>query len=305
MKVLCFGSANIDYLYELDHFVLPGETIQSQSLTKNCGGKGLNQSIAIEQAGAPVEHAGCVGRLDGEFLLNTLRAYGVGTCYIQAKDIPSGHAIIQVTPQGENSIILYPGANHAISEEQIDGVLEDFSDGDFCVLQNEINCIESIMRKAHAKGMRIVLNPSPFSKDILNLPLELVEYFFLNEVEAAQLTGESSFASMEQCLQKRFPHAKIVLTLGKNGSIFLHGQVRKACGIFPVQTVDTTAAGDTFTGFFIAGLTHGWTIERCLQMASCAAALAVSKKGAAQSIPTLAETEAFFAEHQSLPFNAF
>ena len=155
----------------------PARTIQSQSLTKNCGGKGLNQSIAIAQ--------------------------------------------------GENSIILYPGANHAISEEQIDGVLEDFSDGDFCVLQSEINCIESIMRKAHAKGMRIVLNPSPFSKDILNLPLELVEYSFLNEVEATQLTGESSFASMEQCLKNAFRMQKSCLRLAKTVPYSCMGKFEK------------------------------------------------------------------------------
>ena len=302
MKVLCFGSANIDYLYELEHFVLPGETISSKNLTKNSGGKGLNQSIALAQAGVSVEHAGCVGRDDGDFLLYTLHSYAVGTKHILKVDCPSGHAIIQVTSQGENSIILYTGANHMLSEEQIDTVLSDFSSGDFCILQNEINGIESILRKAAKKNLRIVLNPSPFSPEILNLPLELVEYLFLNEVEASQLTGLDSLSAIESDLCRRFPHTKIVLTLGKQGSVFLHGSVREVCGIFDVPTVDTTAAGDTFTGFFIASVLREKPISHCLQVASAAAALAVCKKGAAQSIPTWNEVEMFCLHHQPTAF---
>lgn len=293
MKVLNFGSINIDYLYELEHFVQPGETIHSRALHKNSGGKGMNQSVALAKAGVAVYHAGMIGEQDQEFLLGLFRQYGVRTDYIQAVPTPTGHAIIQVTDTGENSIILYGGANQQIGPSYVEEVLSQFGPGDFCILQNEISCLRLILEKAHERGMRIVLNPSPFQQELMTYPLQYVEYFLLNEVEGFQMTGERQPDRILQALKKDFPQGKFVLTLGKQGVLYGDPQQQCSFGIFDIPVVDTTAAGDTFTGYFIYGVLQGLPVPDTLRLASAASSLTVSRQGAAQSIPYRQEVEEF------------
>ena len=184
MKVLNFGSLNIDYVYSLDHFVQKGETISSDALHIFPGGKGLNQSVALGRAGVTVSHAGAVGK-DGDFLLELLKESCVNIKYIQVLEgVQTGTAIIQNDKSGDNCIILYSGANHQITKEQIANTISDFEKGDFLVLQNEINGMESIMRVAEEKGLKIVLNPSPMNEKILKLPLQYVDYFVLNDISS-------------------------------------------------------------------------------------------------------------------------
>lgn len=163
MKILNFGSLNIDYTYSVDHIVHPGETITSGSLEVFPGGKGLNQSIALARAGADVYHAGLIGE-DGIFLRDLCRESGVKTGYIRETETRTGNAIIQVSEKGENCIILYPGANREQTEEYIDEVLKGFGEGDVLLLQNEINLLDYLISKGAEKGMKIVLNPSPFDE---------------------------------------------------------------------------------------------------------------------------------------------
>ena len=163
MKVLSFGSLNIDYVYKVDHFVQKGETLSSKSLNVFSGGKGLNQSIALAKAGVETYHAGAIGE-DGKFLLEILEEAGVDTsCVKILSDERTGNAIIQNDEDGDNCILLYGGANQAITKAQVDAVLSRFDAGDYLVLQNEINELPYMMTKAHEKGMKIVLNPSPMN----------------------------------------------------------------------------------------------------------------------------------------------
>ena len=165
MKVLCFGSLNIDYTYKVDHFVKKGETLSSGSLQVFSGGKGLNQSIALARAGAETYHAGSIGE-DGRFLLEQLQDAGVDTRYVTVLEtVRTGNAIIQNDKEGDNCILLYGGANQAVTTNQADAVLEHFRKGDFLVLQNEINELAYIMERAHERGMKIVLNPSPMDEN--------------------------------------------------------------------------------------------------------------------------------------------
>ena len=190
MKVLSFGSLNIDYTYKVPHFVKKGETLASESLQVFGGGKGLNQSVALAKAGTEVYHAGAIGQ-DGMFLLDMLKDAGANTDYVKILDtVRTGNAIIQNDKSGDNCIILYGGANQAITREQVDEVMSHFESGDYLVLQNEINELGYIVEKAHEKGMIIVLNPSPMNEKILALPLDVIDYFILNEVEAAQILGK-------------------------------------------------------------------------------------------------------------------
>ena len=298
MKVLCFGSLNIDYTYKVDHFVKKGETLSSESLKVFSGGKGLNQSIALAKAGADIWHAGAIGS-DGIFLVKELEKAGVNTEYITVlENVRTGNAIIQNDKEGDNCIILYGGANHAITKEQVNSVLEHFHSGDFLVLQNEINELPYIMEQAHKKDMKIVLNPSPMNDRIFELPLAYVNYFVLNEIEAGQLLDmeiKEGFDGKElsKKLLERFPEAAIVLTLGSDGSVYLDKQNRVCQSAFRVKTVDTSAAGDTFTGFFIGGILKKLSVGDAMEMASKAAAIAVSRAGAAPSSPLWKEAESF------------
>ena len=245
MKALNYGSLNIDFVYNVEHFVRSGETISSQNMAIFAGGKGLNQSVALAKSGIDTWHAGCIGE-----------------------------------------------------------------DGDYLILQNEINEISYIMERAHEKGMIIVLNPSPMDEKIRTYPLEYVDYFLLNEIEAKDLTGfdqnladtdqhrvqemdevSSAWDALLEEVCSHFPNSKVVLTLGKYGSIYKDEKQKIHQPIMKVPVVDTTAAGDTFTGFFIGSIAQGLSPENAMKIAAKASAIAVSRQGAAPSIPELGEVE--------------
>lgn len=297
MKVLCFGSLNIDYTYRVSHFVRQGETLAAESLQVFSGGKGLNQAVALARAGAETWMAGAVGE-DGRFLLEELAAAGVRTdhvCVLQQER--TGNAIIQNDRTGDNCILLYGGANRAVTEAQVDAVLQHFGAGDWLLLQNEINQLPYIMRQAHARGMKIAFNPSPMEARVLEYPLESVDLFLLNRVEAAQLAGTDGAdgQALLAALRGRFSRAAVVLTLGADGAVYTDGAETVQQAAYPVQAVDTTAAGDTFTGFFLAARMRGEGVPRAMELASRAAAIAVTRRGAAPSIPTFAEVKVSFA----------
>lgn len=295
MKALCFGSLNIDFTYRVNHFVGRGETLLSENLQVFSGGKGLNQSVALSRAGLPTYHAGAVGE-DGRFLLQQLRRAGVDTACVDVRqDVRTGHAIIQNTPDGDNCILLYGGANQAITKEQIDAVLSQFAAGDLLVLQNEINELAYLMERACERGLRIALNPSPMNGSVAALPLHTVTWLILNEVEAAQILDAcvTDGAAAARALHEKLPRTAIVLTVGKNGSYYDDGVQQVYQSAFPVCAVDTTAAGDTYTGYFLAGVAEGLAVQSAMALAAKAAAISVTRCGAAPSIPDRAEVEAF------------
>lgn len=288
MKVCNIGSLNIDYVYTVDHFVQPGETTSSARMETFAGGKGLNQSIALARAGADVHHAGRIGQ-EGQFLKDTLCTSGVNVSMVQAVEGSSGHAIIQVDKNGQNCILLHGGANQMMDEAFVDRVLEQFQSGDILLLQNEINLLPYIVEKAYEKGMQIALNPSPFDGQLEHVALDYIRWFILNEVEGQAFTGASDPEQIAQRLLARFPNAGIMLTLGKNGSMYIDASQTVRQEIFQVETVDTTAAGDTFTGYFLAGIIQGLPMPAILRRAALASSIAVSREGASTSIPTLDE----------------
>lgn len=289
MKILNFGSCNIDFVYSLDHIVAVGETETTHRLETFPGGKGLNQSIALSKAGAKVYHAGCIGE-DGSMLTDVLIENGVDISYIQKVSAKNGHAIIQVSSKGENSIFLYPGSNEMITEDYVDSVLKDFSEGDILLLQNEINKIDYIIDKAFEKKMQIVLNPSPLNERITGIDLNKITYIILNEVEAKGYCGLDDPKRALDYFNENYPYLKVMLTLGENGCIFMDKETRVSHSIFEVTPVDTTAAGDTFTGYFLQGVSMGDDYESVLKIASAASAISVSRNGAAPSIPSREET---------------
>ena len=284
MKVLNFGSLNIDYVYHVDHIIIPGETEPTADVQENCGGKGLNQSIALSKAGVKVYHAGLVGE-EGSILIDKCRENGVDTTYIKTIPGRSGHTIIQVDKNGQNSILLYGGANRKLSREYIDETLSNFEKGDMLILQNEVNLLDYIIDKAYERGMKIVLNPSPYDSAVENCDLSRISVFLLNEIEGGQISGEKEPGKILEKLTERFPEAEIVLTLGSEGSVYKYKDREVHQGIYKVKAVDTTAAGDTFTGYFISCLINGMDVQESLDIAAKASSIAVTRPGATDSIP--------------------
>lgn len=293
-KVLCFGSLNIDYTYRVSHFVAAGETLAASGVQTFCGGKGLNQSVALANAGANVYHAGSIGT-DGAFLLDALKDANVNTDFVSVlAEEKTGHAIIQNTADGENCILLFGGANRHITNAQIDAVLNHFESGDLLVLQNEINHIPALIERAKKQGLTVAFTPAPMNEDVSHYPLSAVDYILLNETEAKALTvtGEDETVDVTDLadrLSEACPQARFVLTLGGAGALYLHGQTRVFQRAFPVRAIDTTAAGDTFAGYFLQSILEGEMIKTALETAAKAAAICVTRRGASPSIPTREE----------------
>ena len=290
MRVLNIGSLNLDYVYSVDHIILPGETEATGTRNIFLGGKGINQSMALAKAGVEVYHGGMIGE-DGRMFLDACKEYGVNDQFIRIVDGPSGHTIIQIDRNAQNSILLYGGANQKLTVEYIDEVLSHFGADDILLLQNEVNLLPYIVDKAYEKGMQIALNPSPFNEKLDAVDMGKIRIFLLNEVEGFQLTGEKAADKIIGKLRQRFPHARIMLTLGKDGAIYADANGEVFQPAFPVKAVDTTAAGDTFTGYFLAGLVENLPVERVLRMSAKAAAISVSREGAVPSIPYRNEVE--------------
>ena len=284
MKICCFGSLNLDMVFSVKDFVKPKETIHSQGFNIHPGGKGLNQAMAIQKSGVDVMMAGSIGR-DGQILLDGAKDMGLDCSNVRIIDVNTGLAVIQVNGAGENCIILYDGANKENDKGFIDQVMDQLSAGDFLILQNEINNLDYIMTSAHERKIRMVLNPSPYEEELNELPLEYCDYIILNEVEGEAMAGEKEAYAILKVLTDRLPNTGIILTKGSEGVYYSSGAHVGHQKAFQVQAIDTTGAGDAFTGYFIGMIAKGKAIAEAVTIAQKAAAISVTRKGAAESIP--------------------
>ena len=288
MRIYNLGSLNIDCVYQVDHFVAVGETLSSESMTVFPGGKGLNQSIALAKAGSHVIHGAVIGA-NGDFLLEVLERSGVETTRIKKSNGACGHAIIQVDKTGQNCILLYPGTNRKCDRSYIEEFLFDAAENDVLLLQNEMNCLSEALEIAHNKKMQIAFNPSPFPTDIGMMPTAYVKWWFCNEIEGRELVGGNTPDEIAALFVKQFPESNLILTLGEDGSMFVNADGIMRQPIYETQVVDTTAAGDTFSGYFLAALISGRDVAFALDVASKASAITVSRRGASSSIPVYSE----------------
>lgn len=293
MRILNLGSLNMDRIYFVDHIVREGETVHSEEVRFCCGGKGLNQSVALAKAGMEVYHGGQIGK-DGALLRNKLKDSGVRTDYVVQTAGESGHAVIQIDTHGKNSILVCAGANGLVCREFIDEVLGHFEEGDALLLQNEISNVDYAIRRAREKGMIIIVNPSPITKALSECGLENADILMLNESEAAALSGvQEDYHGMLKVLSLRYPNTMLVLTVGEQGAMcWNRGTLFNQCA-FETPVIDTTAAGDTFCGYFIADILRGRPIAEAMEDAAIAAAMTVSRLGAADSIPTRDEVDRY------------
>lgn len=300
MAVLNIGSLNLDYVYRVPHFVHPGETLAASHRAVHAGGKGLNQSVALARAGAKVRHAGCVGA-DGGVLADLLKSEGVDVSMLAVHESEaSGHTFIQVTEDGENGILYYPGTNGRVTVESILPALDACDAGDLVMLQNELPDTAGLINAALDRNLRVVLNPSPLDAGLLKAPLDRLHALIVNETEARGLLGAEAEGvearELMPLLETCFPKVVLILTLGSAGA--LGREPEEAAFFVPavkVKAVDTTGAGDTFAGYVAATLDAGERLEPAMRRAAKASAISVTREGAAPSIPTRAEVEAFDA----------
>lgn len=284
-------------MYRVTQIAGSGETVAAKAYDIFPGGKGLNQSLAAAKAGATVTHAGAIGA-DANWLLDLLASAGADVEQVQVLEGASGHALIQVNDQGENSIVINGGTNRQLTKDYIDGVLKRIAPTDWLLLQNEINELDYVLSQADKLGLRVAFNIAPPDERISNYPMDAVRLFVLNLHEASALTGETDKDQVMRALKENYPQAASVLTLGGEGLHYLEAgsDSFEFMGAHEVAPVDETAAGDAFTGYLLAGLSTGNSFSEALRLASAAGALAVTRAGAASSIPERSAVDAFLAQ---------
>jgi len=281
------GSINIDNFYEVPHLPAAGETLAATSFGFGLGGKGANMSVAAARAGARVAHVGAIGS-EGGWTRDRLMEYGVDTRLIHQIEVPTGHANITIDPTGENSIILFQGANVCLTEAMIGAALTEASPRDFLLMQNETNGQEYGATTAKSLGLKVAYAAAPFQMEAVERILGQIDLLVLNEVEAAQLET----ATGKPLTDLGIPD--VVITLGADGCNYVSNNVVRHYKAYPATAVDTTGAGDTFTGFLVAGLDRGMDMEQAIDLALKAATLMVMRRGTADVIPDLKEIQDHF-----------
>jgi len=289
-KLVNLGSLCIDHVYGVTNLALAGETVSSSSHEIYPGGKGLNQSLAAARAGAEVTHFGCVGD-DGQFLVDVLTGAGVAVQGIrQVSGETSGHAFIQVNEHGENAIVIAGGTNRLLQRSDFERAFGELHGDDWLLLQNEINDIDVVLEMAAQCEARLAFNIAPVDGRESGYDLAAVALLIVNQIEgAAVVGGESEPELLLAALAQRWPEMTSVLTLGTRGLLANENGRPIRLAAHSVKTVDETAAGDAFIGYLMAGLLAGEDLENSLRLGSAAGALAVTKPGAASSIPLRAD----------------
>ena len=290
MTIFNLGSINADHFYDVPRFPRPGETLAASGFATGLGGKGANQSVAAAHAGSKVVHMGAVGA-DGAWAIERLRGWGIDVSRVQTIEEPTGHAIIYVNADGENEIVIYSGANRRIGSGAVRDALGGAGRGDILLLQNETNLQKEAAAMAREKKMRIIYSAAPFSRQALKAILPFASIVIMNAVEFAQFCAGSG-SEIQQ-----YPLEGIIVTRGAEGADWIDPRSgeKEHMPAFPAEPVDTTAAGDTFAGYFAAGLDQGMTALESMRLASAAAALKITRPGTADAIPSREEVEAFVA----------
>ncbi|MEM9144778.1 MAG: PfkB family carbohydrate kinase [Pseudomonadota bacterium] len=293
MTLHVLGSVNIDHVYRVPHAPGPGETLADQGYARGLGGKGANQALAAARAGAAVRFVGAIGA-DGGWTRHHLASTGVAVDHLAQVSEATGHAVILVEPCGENRIIIHGGANRALPASLIDAALSAARPGDWWLSQNETTRVHESFVAARAAGLRTAYAAAPFDAAAAEAVLDGLDLLALNEGEAAAL--ETHLGQPLAAL----PVTHVLLTLGAQGARLISGApgARTVLEVpaFPVTPIDTTGAGDCFLGVALAGLDHGLEAAEALRRAAAAAAIQVTRPGAAGALPDVTEIDAFLAE---------
>ncbi|MFD0677311.1 MULTISPECIES: ribokinase [unclassified Paenibacillus] len=300
-NIVVVGSINMDFVCYIRKLPLPGETVQSYKTETKSGGKGANQAVAAALAGGKVTIVGAVGNdFYSRDIVSGLKSYQVNTDRILRKDSDIGTAFIAVDESGQNSIVLSEGANGCLTVEDLAMLPRLFEESSVLLVQNEIpwSCTQFALEAARQQGIQTYVNPAP----ALAIPEEvfpLIDVMILNESEVEYITSvqlDEDLSNVKLAAGQILASGvkEVIVTLGEKGSFYMNKEDETIfTPAFSVNTVDTTAAGDTFIGSFIVARQQGLAISDSLQQASAASAIAVSRAGAQESIPSADEVHLF------------
>ncbi|KQI73588.1 ribokinase [Loktanella sp. 5RATIMAR09] len=286
MAIWNLGSINADFVYRVPHIPAPGETLSSTGRQMFLGGKGTNMSVAAARAAARVHHIGAVGE-DGRWAIQRLLEYGVDTRNIAVLDTETAQAIIMVDPEGENAIVLHPGANAEIPQVTLQAAMAEAETGDWLIIQNETNLQRTAAEMGKKLGLQIAYAAAPFDADRVKAVLPSLDFLILNAVEAAQFEEATGTAPAD------LPVRDVIVTRGADGADWYSAAGKQHFPAIKVDPVDTTGAGDTFTGYVLAGLDRGLPMAQAIGQATKAGALMVMRHGTADVIPDLSEVQDF------------
>lgn len=288
--ILVIGSLNMDLSIDLAKMPVTGETILGRGIAYKAGGKGANQACAAGKLGGRVRMLGCVGQDEfGQKLVKSLSESGVETDYIkESRDLPTGTAVIYVDDNGDNSIVVIPGANMACDMEYLKEQDEQFHWCDYVVLQMEIpyEAVWYSVKRAKELGKTVILNPAPAPDEIPEEILSLVDYLTPNETEIIALNGKSK-DDIREGAEKLLGRgvSNVIATLGDRGALLVNQYGETFYPARKVASVDTTAAGDCFNGAMVAALAEGQSEAEAILFANIASSIAVTRKGAQESLP--------------------
>ena len=292
-KVYILGSLNMDLVISAPYMPVAGETVSGSDFIMNPGGKGANQAAACGKLGGAPTMAGCVGDdVFGEQLLSTLKGHGVDVSRVRRVSGSSGIAVI-VLADGDNRIIVDAGANALVSQEDVESLLSDASEGDIFLtqLENPAEVVGYALRRAKEKGLYTVLNPAPWN-DKIKPYLEFVDMITPNETELQLASGENDVDRGLSRLRD-LGIDTVLVTLGSRGYRIFDGKRDLRGSSLKVKVVDTTAAGDTFSGALVAELARGAELESAAAFASRCAGIACTRHGAIRSVPERHEVEGY------------
>lgn len=285
MAIYNLGSINVDYFYTLPHLVRPSETIAAIDFKQGLGGKGANQSVAIAKAGGKVKHIGAMNLADKRYF-DQLQDLQVDVSHLTMSMTATGHGIVMVDEQSaENQIVVYPGANFALTENMVDAGLEEATTSDWALCQNETSQTAYFMQQAKAKGMKLCYSAAPFDAEKTLVMLPLINMLVVNEIEANDLERELN-RPIDEC---GVDH--VLVTLGSRGVRYIGSEGEFTLPSPSVEAVDTTGAGDTFLGLFLARYDLTGDLKASLHFAVTGAAIQVTRQGTADAIPSLEEIE--------------
>lgn len=290
MTIHNLGSINVDHVHRVPHFPAAGETLADTGYAVGLGGKGANMSIAAARAGARVRHVGAVGA-DGLWAVEALAEAGVDTSGIATVEAATGHAVIYVDPAGENRIVIHGGANRALDRRAVGRALDLATRGDWFLAQAETSLVPEAAGTARAKGLGVAYAAAPFDAASAAGMVPLIDLLAVNEGEAGALAAHLGRPPADWGVPR------LLVTLGARGARWIEGGETLDIPAFPVEPVDTTGAGDCFLGYALAGLDGGLAPAAALRRAAAAAAIQVTRPGAAEAIPTAAEVDRFLREH--------
>lgn len=301
-KILVIGSSNTDLIANVDRFPAAGETVQGKFFLQAMGGKGANQALAAHRLGGDVAFVTCLGNdPNGKNAMTYYRQEGLDVKFSRVvENVPTGTAMILVNAQGENCIVITPGANHELTPACVEEIEDEIASASMIVLQMEIpfETVQRACELAVKSGTRIVLNVAPARKIDASL-LKLVDILIVNETEIELISGMTVAQSGEEEVIDSLltMGAKtVILTLGAKGCIVKSKEKNVSVPAFRVKPIDTTAAGDTFCGALVAQLSKGSDLVAAVKFATAAAAICVTRIGAQPSIPTLEEVNQFLRE---------